>query len=139
SGAHGEPYTFSVWYVPLSGDAVGVLFEDVTEQEVNRRTRERYIAALERTNRELDDFAYVASHDLRAPLRDVDNLATWVAEDAGHLLPAEARGHLTRLQGRVRRMEDLLVDLLAYARAGRQPEASEVFGLQTALVRAIDQ
>jgi signal transduction histidine kinase len=90
------------------------------EQRVERRTAE-----LQRSNRELDQFAYVASHDLKAPLRAINHLANWIEEDAGHLLPATSHEHLEKLQGRVQRMETLLDDLLAYSRAGRQRHPAE--------------
>ena len=48
---------------------------------------QRYATDLARSNKELDDFAYVASHDLKAPLRAIDHLAQWIAEDAGEALP----------------------------------------------------
>jgi signal transduction histidine kinase len=84
------------------------------EQRVARRTAE-----LERRNRELDQFAYVASHDLKAPLRAIDNLATWITEDAGEVLPEPSKRHLRTMHGRVKRMEELLNDLLTYSRADR--------------------
>ncbi len=82
--------------------------------ELERANRE-----LARSNAELDAFAYVASHDLRAPMRDVDNLSQWIAEDVGDALPEESRRHFDTLRGRVRRMEALLDGLLEYSRAGR--------------------
>ncbi|MEX1020507.1 MAG: GAF domain-containing protein [Litorilinea sp.] len=84
------------------------------EQRVADRTAE-----LERSNQELDRFAYVASHDLKAPLRAIDHLANWVADDAGDVLPAASVEHLTKMRGRIVRMEALLDDLLTYSRAGR--------------------
>ncbi|MCC6453592.1 MAG: PAS domain S-box protein [Caldilineaceae bacterium] len=97
------------------------------EQRVDERTAE-----LERSNRELDQFAYVASHDLKAPLRGIGQLATWISEDAGELLPPASQEHLAKLHGRVSRMDMLLNDLLAYSRAGRQrhkPEPVETTAL----------
>ncbi|MCE7984971.1 MAG: PAS domain S-box protein [Caldilinea sp. CFX5] len=90
------------------------------EQRVHERTIE-----LERSNRELDQFAYVASHDLKAPLRAIINLAGWIAEDAGSFLPAPSLEHLQKLRGRAFRMERLLDDLLIYSRLGRRSDLSE--------------
>ncbi len=87
---------------------------------------QRYTAELERSNKELDAFAYVASHDLKAPLRAIDNLATWIAEDAGEVLSEDARNHLQLLKQRVERMQRLLDGLLQYSRVGRLNHAPEV-------------
>ena len=77
------------------------------------------IADLERSNAELDNFANVASHDLKAPLRAISSLSEWIEEDMPDDLPDEVRGHLDALRQRTGRMGKLLEDLLAYARAGR--------------------
>lgn len=92
--------------------------------ELARLTRE-----LERSNRELDQFAYVASHDLKAPLRGIANLAGWLEEDLGERLGPESRKHIELLKGRVHRMEALIDGLLTYSRVGRKkipPESVDV-------------
>lgn len=81
------------------------------------------IGALEKSNRDLDQFAYVTSHDLRAPLRGIANLATWIEQDMADRLSDSSRTHLMLLQGRVRRLEDLIQGVLDYSRAGRVADA----------------
>ncbi len=80
---------------------------------------QRLIGALELTNRELDQFAYVTSHDLKAPLRGIASLAEWLEEDLAPHLDADARKKLGLMRGRVRRMEGLIQGILDYSRAGR--------------------
>jgi two-component system CheB/CheR fusion protein len=115
-------------------DGVVLTFVEITDrkqaemalQELNEELEGRVAertAELERSNRELDQFAYIASHDLKAPLRAITFLANWVSEDAGPALPEAARGHLVKLIERVARMDALLNDLLTYSRAGRQRHA----------------
>jgi signal transduction histidine kinase len=98
-------------------------------QELNRmlekRIEERTVD-LAAKNRELDRFAHLAAHDLKEPLRGIQRLAEWIEEDAAGQLPAVVEGHLARLQQRVRRITQLVDDLLAYSRVGRTPYSLEM-------------
>lgn len=98
---------------------------ETLEQRVTERTRE-----LERSNQELDQFAYVASHDLKAPLRAILNLANWLNEDATEELNERSKEHLQKLYRRAQRMERLLDDLLTYSRIGRRDGASEQINVE---------
>lgn len=81
--------------------------------------------ALVESNRELDNFAYIASHDLKSPLRGIQHLASWVQEDCENILPETSQTHLDHMQSRVRNMECLLDDLLDYSRVGRMDSRPE--------------
>jgi PAS domain S-box-containing protein len=86
------------------------------EQRVADRTLE-----LELANRELEAFSYSVSHDLREPLRAVNGFSQAVLEDYGELLPPEGREYLTAIRQAALRMGQLIDDLLAFSRLGRQP------------------
>ena len=86
------------------------------EARVQRRTAE-----LEAANQELEAFSYSVSHDLRAPLRAINGFAGIVLEDYSQQLPPEGRHYLERVRQGGLRMGELIDDLLAFARLGRQP------------------
>lgn len=75
---------------------------------------------LERSNIELDAFAYIASHDLKEPLRGIHNYSTFLLEDYGNVLDAEGVDKLETLVRLTKRMEDLIESLLHFSRLGRQ-------------------
>ncbi len=93
---------------------------DVTEQRLNESERERLIGRLGRINAELDQFAYVASHDLKAPLRGISSLSKWLEQDLGPRLTGQDQEHLRLLRDRANRLEALIDGILQYSRAGRQ-------------------
>jgi len=100
--------------------------------------QQRLIDALERTNAELDQFAYAASHDLREPLRGISNLAAWIEEDLGAAAPKKVREHLTMLKGRAARMDRLIRGLLELARIGRARQKPERVDVTELLHETID-
>jgi len=95
-------------------------------------------AMLERRNAELDQFAYVASHDLKAPLRAISNLAEWIGEDLGNQLPPENNRQLELLRSRVQRMEALINGLLEYSRVGRRQRTMVAIDLNELLANVVD-
>ena len=85
-----------------------------------------YMDTLEKTNEELDRFAYIVSHDLKAPLRAIDNLSQWIEEDSAGKLNEESVENLQLLRSRVRRMDSLITGILEYSKINRKKTIKEL-------------
>lgn len=99
-------------------------------ETLRRRTRELSITQqdLARRNADLDQFVRIASHDLKSPLRAIDNLATFITEDE-RALSSPSRENLETVRQRVERMQSLVDDLLRFARLGERTAAREEVNL----------
>lgn len=103
------------------------------------RTVGANINQLESRNQELDQFAYVVSHDLKAPLRGIESASRWIEEDMGKdELPPHIREFLSLMRQRVHRMEKLITGILDLARIGRVAQANETVFVRTLLRDIID-
>jgi signal transduction histidine kinase len=92
---------------------------------------------LRRSNKELQDFAYVAAHDLRAPLRGIGTLADWIASDYADKFDEPGRQQLRLLKGRVTRLTDLINGILHYSEIGRVATRRELVDLNLLLPETI--
>ena len=120
------PLEVSISPVNYDGDQLFVAFvRDITERTEADRKMKALITQLESSNAELDMFAHVASHDLKAPLRVIDNATHWLAEDLDADLTDATRTSMELIQARVRRMEGMLDDLLEHSRIGRTTHAED--------------
>lgn len=125
----GSPrFTPSGSFVGYIGCCLDISDRKVSEEALKTRAEElTYLTTvlaqtnvtLEKRNQELDQFAYVTSHDLKAPLRAIANLSEWIEEDLSDKLTADTRHQMNLLRGRVHRMEALINGLLQYSRVGR--------------------
>ena len=118
---------------------------DVTEQKLLTialtNEKKKLMSTLyerELVNKELERFAYVASHDLKAPLRGIEHLTTWIEEDANNNLSNESKENLVFLRTRVSRMSDLIEGILQYTRAGRTDLNISTVNIQELLDEVIE-
>jgi signal transduction histidine kinase len=98
----------------------------------------RYSEQLKKQNEELNQFSYVVSHDLKAPLRAIFKLSEWIEEDSNEVISDESRKNMQTLRGRVFRMESLINGLLEYSKIGRKNIPYEKVDVKTMLKENID-
>jgi signal transduction histidine kinase len=96
------------------------------------------IALLKRKNEELDQFAHIVSHDLKAPLRGIDNVVTWINEDHSQELSPKIREYVKLIKGRLVRAENLIQGILSYARVGREMPAKEEVDLNLLIQETLE-
>lgn len=117
-----EEADYSVRVQKPGNDEIGQLYDGFNDMLAQIEARQ---LDLERSNRDLDQFAYVASHDLKAPLRAISTLSAWLEEDLEDTLEGTAKEQLQLLRSRVHRMDSLIDGVLRYSRAGRMDNEGE--------------
>ncbi len=145
------PVEISISQIPVDQRMI-VIIRDVTEQQeaaAKLQSRADELAQLNVTlastnaelrsrNQELDQFAYVASHDLKAPLRAIASLSEWIEEDLAEQIPEENRQQIYLLRSRVYRMEALINGILEYSRIGKRQVPIETVDVRVLLEEIID-
>jgi len=111
--------------------------EDVTERKRSEERLKKTLADLERSNKELEQFAYVASHDLQEPLRVVTSYMNLLERRYQEQLDADARKFIAYAVDASRRMKNLIEDLLAYSRVETRAGAFEPTDFDSVLDEAL--
>ena len=125
-------YNLRVTRFPGDGPVQAVaLQEDVTAQKQAEESLRQRIE-------ELDQFAYITSHDLKAPLRGIANLSRWIEEDLQEDITPEVAGQFDLLRGRVNRMEAMIEGILQYSRIDRTELPTETVDVKALLTEVID-
>ncbi len=128
------------------------IVEDISDRkqaELTLQERSQELAALNaelvRTsdllterNQELDRFVYIVSHDLKAPLRGIANLAEWIEEDLAGQLPTENQQLLALMRSQVNRMDAMINGLLEYSKAGRAELTLEMIDIPALLAEILN-
>jgi PAS domain S-box-containing protein len=128
---------FTAQVAPLGEGRVLWVASDDTERHRAREMLEKHAAELARSNRELQEFAYVASHDLQEPLRKVQAFGDRLARRAEGGLDATSRDYLARMQAAAARMQGLIHDLLAFARVATEARPPVPVRLERAAREAV--
>jgi PAS domain S-box-containing protein len=118
----GTEFPLEIGLNPIDLDDQSMVLAGIIDTTARRRIefeKEQQRRELERSNADLEEFAYVASHDLKAPLRAISHLVEWISEDVEATASTETIDNLKLLRGRVVRLQSLLDGLLAYARIGK--------------------
>lgn len=114
------------------------MVRDITARKQIERRNLSLLHELTCANEELTSFAYVVSHDLKAPLRGIGALADWLAADYAEQFDDEGREHMRLLIQRVHRMSGMIDGILQYSRVGRVKEAVGAVDLNRLLVEVVD-
>jgi signal transduction histidine kinase len=113
---------FGIFIQDNARDELGHLAKSLNSMA---KTLNENISQLERKNEELDRFAYVVSHDLKAPLRGIENISYCMEEDYGDEMPVQVKDYLSLMRGRIHRMENMIKGILELSRIGRQKNPVE--------------
>ena len=114
------------------------IFRDITENKKAEAVRTQLLEQLASANQELKDFAYVVSHDLKAPLRGIKTIADWISTDYADKLDSDGKEQLSLLSNRVDRMHNLIDGILQYSRIGRIEEEKVDINLNELVPEIID-
>jgi len=128
------PFHLSVSEVKFGQKSIytGIL-HDLSDRKIAEEKMRRYAQALERSNRELQDFAYVSSHDLQEPLRKIRAFGDRLKIKEGDKLGDKGKDYLDRMLNAATRMQRLITDLLQFSRVGTRSKPFELIDLNTIL------
>jgi PAS domain S-box-containing protein len=127
--AQGVDAWFQIMAVSVD-DGVAVTFRDVSERKEAEQAMAAANAKLERRNRALRDFAYIASHDLQEPLRKIRSFSNLVLDDYADAVDDTGRHYLDRMHDAAERMSGLINDLLVYSRITTRAQPFEPVDLE---------
>ena len=121
----------AVMHQPMHDGGSIATYQDITEIEQSQNDLRLHARKLEESNRELEEFAYVASHDLQEPLRKIETFGDRLQSKYGDDLPDGGKEYISRMQNATGRMRQLISDLLAYSRVTTKAKPFEYIDLNT--------
>jgi len=119
-------------------DHIIAVARDITERKRAEERQAQLLHEVKSVNQELKDFAYIISHDLKAPLRGIKTLTDWLATDYADKLDENGREQMNLLLNRVQRMHNLIDGVLKYSRVGRVKEEKVKVNLNDLVSEVVD-
>ncbi len=134
------PIHFSMTPIWKGDEVIGFtgIARDITDQKITENNQIALMAELKEANNELQDFAHVVSHDLKAPLRGINSLVKWIAEDYGDILDDDGRRKIKGLSKRVKKMHNMIEAILKFSRTGLQKIDVEKLDVKTVIKESIE-
>lgn len=124
------PFRLSISEVKLGAGRVFTgIVHDLTAEKLAEEKLRRYAAELERSNRELEDFAYISSHDLQEPLRKIQAFGTRLRQKEGSSLTEKGQDYLNRMLNASERLQNLINDLLTFSRVSTKARPFQAVSL----------
>jgi len=106
------------------------IVRDISQLKKNEEKRDQLFSQLAEVNKELKDFAYIVSHDLKAPLRAIKTISNWLSEDYKDKIDNQGKQQLQLLTNRVNRMHQFIDGIFEYTKVGRIKETKEIVAVE---------
>jgi PAS domain S-box-containing protein len=110
---------------------------DISDRKQAEEKLKVFTGKLEQSNQELEQFAFIASHDLQEPLRKIQAFGNMLGNKCSDQLNEQGKDYLTRMQNAAKRMQQLIGDLLKYSRVAARPEPLDTVDLREAVREVI--
>jgi PAS domain S-box-containing protein len=94
--------------------------ENISNKKLLENQREELVASLAKTNKELEDYAQIVSHDLKSPLRSIHSLISWIKEDSDKAFSEQTLGYFSMIENKVEKMDHLIEGILTYSKIDKE-------------------
>lgn len=126
----------------ILNQSIDEMAEALSQRELDRKMAEdeirEYAASLERSNRDLTDYANIASHDLQEPLRKISTFSDLLLVRHADQLDAQGQDYLKRIHASANRMQSLIIDLLTYSRISTKAQPLEQVALENVIQQVLN-
>lgn len=112
--------------------------EDITSQKNLEAQKEKLIADLAKTNKELEDYAQIVSHDLKSPLRSINSLISWIKEENSATFDEQTQKYFSLIEHKVEKMDHLIEGILTYSKIDKEAVKSEEIDIHEIVQGIID-